>query len=131
MGSGLSTMPGPPPNGTSSTVRCRSVVKSLRSRTRTSIVPRAIARATTPSASGAPNIAGKIVTTSIRMIRIQLDQARRRIDDDSPLAGIDADADLRNQRNLHFARRALHHQPALLHRPFDADDPSNHAAVRV
>ena len=45
-GSGFSTIPGPPPNGMSSTTRCRSVVKSRRSCTRTSSSPCAMARAT-------------------------------------------------------------------------------------
>ncbi len=58
-------MPGPPPNGMSSTTRCRSVVWSRRSCTRTSSTPRPAARPTTPSASGACTIAGKMVTMSI------------------------------------------------------------------
>ena len=45
-GSGFITIPGPPPNGTSSTTRCRSVVKSRRSCTWTSSSPRPIARPT-------------------------------------------------------------------------------------
>ena len=51
-GSGFITIPGPPPNGMSSTTRCRSVVKSRRSCTPTSSTPRPMARPTTPSASG-------------------------------------------------------------------------------
>ena len=53
-GSGFSTIPGPPPNGMSSTTRCRSVVWSRRSCTRTSSTPALDrARPTIPSASGA------------------------------------------------------------------------------
>jgi len=52
-GSGFMTMPGPPPYGASSTVRCRSWVKSRRSCTARSISPSAMARPTKDSRSGA------------------------------------------------------------------------------
>src|SRR5213082_264470 len=63
-GSGFITMPGPPPNGTSSTWRCRSWVKSRRPCVCTSMTPRSTARPTTPWRKTAPNMSGKIVMTS-------------------------------------------------------------------
>src|SRR5260370_42044564 len=58
------TMPGPPPNGMSSTCRWRSCEWSRRSCVWTSSIPRSMPRPTTPCSNKCPNIAGKIVTTS-------------------------------------------------------------------
>src|SRR5258708_3826246 len=58
------TMPGPPPNGMSSTCRWRSCVWSRRSCVWTSTIPRSMPRPTTPCSNTGPNMAGKIVTTS-------------------------------------------------------------------
>jgi hypothetical protein len=69
IGSAFRTIPGPPPYGTSSTTRWRSVVNSRRSRTFTSSVPRSIARPRMPAASGCSIIAGKIVTMSKVIVR--------------------------------------------------------------
>ena len=66
-GSGFSTIPGPPPYGTSSTLRCRSSVNSRRSRARTASTLRWIAFARIPSARAASIIRGKIVTMSNRI----------------------------------------------------------------
>ena len=87
-GSGFITIPGPPPYGTSSTTRCRSVVKSRRSWTFRSMTPASTPRATTPSASGWSNIRGKIVTMSnfiadlARRAPIHVQQPCRRVDHD-------------------------------------------------
>src|SRR5258705_4811531 len=62
-GSGRITMPGPPPYGLSSTVRCTSWVQSRRSCTSTRRWPVASARPTSDSSNGA-RYSGKIVTTS-------------------------------------------------------------------
>src|SRR5262245_28002174 len=61
------TMPGPPPYGGASTLRCLSVVKSRRSTSRISTAPLscAILRMLPPRTPW--NIAGKSVTTSMRM----------------------------------------------------------------
>src|SRR5712692_3174247 len=56
-GSGLRTMPGPPPKGMSSTCRWRSCVWTW-------TIPRSMPRPTTPCSNTGPNMAGKIVTTS-------------------------------------------------------------------
>src|SRR5260370_3556293 len=63
-GPGFSTMPGPPPNGMSSTWRCLSCVWSRRSCAWSSITPRSMARPITPCRKAGPNMAGKMVTTS-------------------------------------------------------------------
>ncbi len=65
-GSGFITMPGPPPYGLSSTVRCTSCVQSRRSWTCTSSWPRARALPTSEMFSGS-RYSGKIDTTSIRI----------------------------------------------------------------
>src|SRR5689334_13051367 len=64
-GSGRITIPAPPPAGASSTVRCRSWVKSRRSWTARSSMPLRRALPIRESSSGA-RYSGKIVTTSIR-----------------------------------------------------------------
>src|SRR5256886_6573535 len=63
-GSGFMTIPGPPPNGMSSTCRWRSCVCSRRSCARSSTRPLSMARPITPCPKTGPNIAGKMVTTS-------------------------------------------------------------------
>src|ERR1700674_4997344 len=68
-GSGFITIPGPPPNGMSSTWRCRSWVKSRRSCACSCTTPRSIARPITPCAKTGPNMPGKMVTTSNRINR--------------------------------------------------------------
>src|SRR5437660_1671115 len=66
-GSGLITIPAPPPNGVSSTLRCGSVVCSRGSWTRTSTRPRSRARPRSDEPRGPSRYAGKIVNTSTRM----------------------------------------------------------------
>ena len=124
-GSGFITMPGPPPYGTSSTLRCRSVVWSRRSCTSTSSARAAIPRLTTPSASAASTIRGKIVTMS----NFTVDRAAsknssllelcaaafprsdpatlRRINPDFPVRHVDLDADVDGQRNQDLAPRSV------------------------
>src|SRR4029077_8456001 len=79
----MSTIPGPPPNGESSTERCGSVAAERRSCTRRSRRPcsRAFAIRLCPRKSSMS--VGKIVKTSIRMSGLHsLEQADGRIDDD-------------------------------------------------
>src|SRR5580700_2250673 len=64
--SGFMTMPGPPPNGTSSTVWCTSVAQDRRSCTPNSMSPRAAAFPISETRSGLSKYSGKIVTMSIR-----------------------------------------------------------------
>src|SRR3569833_31599 len=64
MGSGLSTIPGPPPYGRSSTVRCGSVVCARGSSVPTLNKPRSSARPTMPNFSAPLIISGNSVTTS-------------------------------------------------------------------
>src|SRR5262249_34818528 len=70
MGSGLSTIPGPPPYGRSSTVRCTSVVCARGSSVPTFNRPRSTARPTMPNPSAPEIISGKRVTTSIFIERL-------------------------------------------------------------
>src|SRR5712692_2578985 len=65
-GSGLSTIPGPPPKATSSTWRWRSWVKARRSCVSRASTPAAIPRPTTPRAKTGPKTSGKMLTTSKR-----------------------------------------------------------------
>src|ERR1700680_4374934 len=67
-GSGLITMPGPPPNGMSSTWRWRSCVVYGRSCAWSSIKPRSMARPTTPWSKTGANMPGNIVITSKRIV---------------------------------------------------------------
>src|SRR3954469_9186386 len=86
-GSGLSTMPSPPPNGRSSTVLCRSLVKARRSCTSICTMPASRARRMMPWSNGPRKNSGKMVTTSKRIAlplllffrqrRIQLQQRLR------------------------------------------------------
>src|SRR5580698_7399955 len=64
--SGFMTMPGPPPNGTSSTVWWTSVAQDRRSCTPNSMSPRAAAFPISETRSGLSKYSGKIVTMSIR-----------------------------------------------------------------
>ena len=69
-GPGFNNIPGPPPNGRSSTVLCRSCVQSRRLWTFRSSRPAARARLTMLSSSGPANIAGNKVSTSIFIQRV-------------------------------------------------------------
>ena len=62
-GSTFNTIPGPPPNASSSTWRWRSLACSRRSCTSSVISPDCRARPTTPAPSGPGNSSGKIVST--------------------------------------------------------------------
>src|SRR3954468_22123447 len=64
MGSGFKTMPSPPPNGRSSTVRCLSRVNARRSRTLISMSSASRARRTMPYSSGPRKKSGNIVRIS-------------------------------------------------------------------
>src|SRR5688572_26496893 len=64
----MSTMPAPPPNGASSTLRCGSVVPDRRSCTSTSSTPLARALPSRLLAANASTMSGKIVNTSIRTV---------------------------------------------------------------
>src|SRR6187402_240878 len=68
IGSGFITMPSPPPNGRSSTVRWRSLVHCLRSWLSTFATPAAKPRPTTPTACTESKKLGKIVIMSKRSI---------------------------------------------------------------
>src|SRR5882724_4010673 len=63
MGSGLSTIPGPPPYGLSSTVRCGSLVCDRGSSVPTLSRPRSSARPTMPNFNAPLIISGNSVTT--------------------------------------------------------------------
>src|SRR5436190_22859263 len=102
IGSGLRTIPAPPPNGSSSTLRWRPSACSRRSCTRSASEPDWIARATTPSENAASIIRGKMVTTSKRMSSVQLQQAFGRVDDDAPRGPVHA-ADRLDERDQPLA----------------------------
>src|SRR6185436_18682608 len=128
-GSGFNTIPGPPPKGTSSTTRWRSVVKSRRSWIFTVKIPRSTARPTTPAASGWSIIAGKIVTISNRILvsraLVQLEQSIRWRDHDALAFRIDDPADFIGQRDEHLAGRTVHDEPACPERSLDGGDDAH------
>src|SRR5262249_14287135 len=69
----------PPPNGLSSTVRCRSSVKSLKSWTRISMSLFSRPRLITPTSNGPLKNSGKIVMMSNSMLLVQIPQTLRQI----------------------------------------------------
>src|SRR5205807_1538808 len=134
-GSANMTIPGPPPYASSSVERCLSVLKSRRSHTRASSSPCFTPRAMIPSASSGSNIPGKMVMKS------NLIEPFRQIDDDSLLRQIDLGADLRGERHVEAAAvtldveqqpaRALlrvHHFPALA--PLGIDERQSDKVVQ-
>src|SRR5688572_23470712 len=125
-GSGFITMPGPPPYGTSSTLRWRSTVYSRRSWTLMSSSPRSTPRLITPSASPASTIRGKIVTMSNF---IQFEQPLRRCDPNPARGHVDLDADVDRERDQYFTTRALDHQPASAGAAVHPDDGADPGAV--
>src|SRR5580658_3823425 len=98
MGSGVSTMPAPPPNGLSSTERRASSAPSRRSCTRTSSVPASMARPRIETPQYVVTTSGKIVKTSILTSSasqveqplgdVDVDDVRRRV-----MGGDEADGD--------------------------------------
>src|SRR6185437_15469685 len=125
-GSGLSTIPGPPPYGRSSTVRCGSLVCALTSSVPTRASPRSIARPTTPCASAPRTISGKSVTTSICMTRYstpRLLEHRRPVHNDPTCAEVHRAQVPGSRRNPVLPLAPHHHQRAcgrldeVLHHP--------------
>src|ERR1700733_1977182 len=80
------TMPGPPPAGVSSTLRCLSVAEFRISATSSDQTPAAKALPARLAPSGPGNISGKIVSTLARHISIAL---YRRHDDDLACGNVD------------------------------------------
>src|SRR5215472_2350888 len=107
-GAGLMTMPGPPPNGASSTLRCTSCAQARRSWTASSMMPRSAALPSRETRRGA-KYSGKIVMMSIftvptrvgagiagigaRTARREVEQARGRVDDQLPGGHVHVDGD--------------------------------------
>src|ERR1700719_4163411 len=95
--SGFMTMPGPPPNGMSSTLWCTSVAQDRRSCTPKEMSPRAAAFPISETRSGLSKYSGKMVTMSMRSggvrptsapfsfseraVVLRIEQARGRVDD--------------------------------------------------
>src|SRR6266496_3295653 len=129
--SGFITMPGPPPNGTSSTVWWTSLAQRRRSCTPNSMSPRTAAFPISETPSGLPKYSGKIVTMSmrsaffrptpapsipIRLLRLGVvKQSGRRIDDHDAGPEIDLGHDRLHERDQHLARVPAHrgHRQAL------------------
>src|SRR5438105_1188432 len=105
MGSAFITIPGPPPNGASSTLRWRSSVNSRRSWTAIAASPASTARPTMPSATGAWTMAGKMVTTSI----LSIGQLRLHGHDPATLQVDLADEGVRHG-DEQLSLRATHHE---------------------
>src|SRR5437899_11381435 len=127
MGSAFITIPGPPPNGVSSTLRWRPSVNSRRSWTSMVASPASTARRTIPSARGAWTMSGKIVTTSILSIhQLRLDG------DQSAVLQVDLADERVRHRDHQLAARSAHHE----HRRFAAGhqhvrDRAQRAAVGI
>src|ERR1700756_1456773 len=111
-GSGFITMPGPPPYGRSSTVRCASCVCARGSSVPTVTSPRSMARPTTPYSSAPAIMRGKSVTTSILMALFQL---RGPVHHDYPLDQVHrAKVPGRGEHPVLLSARLFrhHHRPA-------------------
>src|SRR5215472_4810676 len=107
-------MPGPPPNGASSTLRCTSCAQARRSWTASSMMPRSAAFPSRETRRGA-KYSGKIVMTSIftvparvgtgitgiaaRATRREVEQARGRVDDQLPGGEVNVDGDRGDERD--------------------------------
>src|SRR5215813_4409739 len=110
-GPGLITMPGPPPNGESSTLRCTSCAQARRSCTANSITPRSAALPSRETRSGV-KYSGKIVMMSIftapailvRAARSKVEQARRRVDDHLPRGQVHLDGDRGDEGHEHLCQ---------------------------
>src|SRR5258708_5595308 len=128
-GSGRITMPGPPPNGASSTEWCASCVHVLRSCTPNWMSPRSAALPISETPSGA-KYSGKMVMMSIRTRtpclarRAPAAQPGGRVDDQAPGRDVDLRHDGRHQRHQYltmlpggpaFLRLDHHHTLPLLH----------------
>src|SRR5712692_1526691 len=117
-GSGLRTMPGPPPKGMSSTCRWRSCVWSRRSCVWSSTSPRSMPRPTTPCSNTGPNMAGKIVTTSNLNCLCVLDLDQPVGDDDAPGFEVHLEHRVAGGRDQ-VLDRALAADPHVVGRPFE------------
>src|SRR5271170_3708476 len=137
--SGFMTMPGPPPNGTSSTLWCTSAAQDRRSWTPNSMSPRAAAFPISETRSGLSKYSGKIVTMSMRSACLAclrptalssllseravvllgllgVEQAGRRIDDEDAGGHVHLQHDRLDERDqvlLAVAGRAPDHEQVL------------------
>ena len=118
MGSGLRTMPSPPPKGRSSTVRWRSWVKARRSWVRRSTRPARAARATTPWVSGLTKKSGKMEMRSMRMGcgrlgggtgEVEFNEARWEIHLNAAARGVHGEDESLNVGNKHFVTGRGYH----------------------
>ena len=104
-------MPGPPPNGVSSTLLCTSCAQVRRSWTANSIRPRSAALPSRDTRSGL-KYSGKIVmtstfTASARLTAIgtglpEVEQAGRRVDDKPSAGQVHLNGDRRHEGHEHF-----------------------------
>src|SRR5690242_14108780 len=131
-GSGRITMPGPPPYGVSSTVRCTSCVHRRRSWTATSSTPAERARPMSDRSSGL-RYSGKIVTMSTLMCRpSQFEQARWRGQYDPPARDVNGRHDRADERYERLPPVGHPHHEQVGGRPVvDADDLTQRCAVHV
>src|SRR5580693_295953 len=83
------TMPGPPPAGVSSTVRCLSVANARISTTSSDQVPAIRALPARLKPNGPGNISGKMESTEARHILLFLSREGRRLNHDPPSRDID------------------------------------------
>src|SRR5262249_33790701 len=109
-GSAFITMPGPPPYGVSSTVRCRSVVKSRGLTVSTAITRASRARPTTPAVSAGSISSGRIVTTVNFISSPVLGEAFGRIDGDHAAVEVDRPDELVDQRQQALDLAVVDHQ---------------------
>src|SRR5918995_530556 len=103
-GSTFNTIPGPPPYGRSSTVRCTSVANSRGVVACTATRPASIARPNTPTPTAWATNSGNSVTTSIRMSS----PVRGPVEHDAPGVQIDRDDSLLDERHPVLALAADH-----------------------
>src|SRR5688500_16866617 len=104
-GSTFKTMPGPPPYGRSSTVRCTSVANSRGVVACTATRPASIARPSTPTRTAWPTNSGNSVTTSMRM---SLSPVGGPVEHDAPGVEVDRYDSLLDERHPVLALAADH-----------------------
>src|SRR5690606_28304327 len=111
VGSTFITMPGPPPYGRSSTVRCTSVAKSRGVDACTTTSDLSMARPSTPYCTAAATNCGNGVTTSMRIARAA-SPVEAPVEHDAPGLQIHAHDAILDQRNPMLPLAAHHdHSP--------------------
>src|SRR5262245_39135552 len=121
-------MPGPPPYGRSSTVRCRSVVKSRGLSCSRATSPRSAARPTTPVSMTGSTSSGNNEITPKRYIGHSV--VGRPVDDDEPEHEVDVLDDAADDERDQTLGRAVEHEHVVPAGREQVIHPAEHDAGR-